>query len=310
VEVAVRLAQTATGRAGVATFRDSFHGKTAALRYSGRPDSAEAAALGVPWQRSAPFPSCDEHSPTTYGRCDESARATLDGLRANGLDDVGAIVVEPILGTAGNVVPKRPFLRELRELCDEHGLLLVLDESITGFGRTGELFACQYFGVEPDILVLGKGLGGGFPLSAVCACDGLWNSSALSGPSAPSTSYGGNPLACAAGLATLEIVTSEELRSGVRSVSAFAAGRLEELAAASPCVVRPRGVGLMLGFDLVDPTTGELAELGFCGEVFRDCRDRGLLLAADVPRVRLSPPLTLTRDEAREAFDVLFEVLT
>src|SRR5205807_1481028 len=124
------------------------------------------------------------------------------------LDDVAAVLVEPVLGTSGNLPPKRGFLAALRTLCDDRDWLLIYDESITGFGRTGELFAFQAFGAEPDVLVLGKGLGGGFPLSAVCARAELWERSALGAPSATSSSYGGNPIACAAGAITLEIVTS------------------------------------------------------------------------------------------------------
>jgi 4-aminobutyrate aminotransferase-like enzyme len=310
VEAAIRLAQTATGRRAVISCYDSFHGKTPGVRYSADPSGAEAQSLGPGWLWSMPFPACHSHGPTTYGACDESpgnVRALLSG--ATGSESPAAVLVEPVLGTAGNIPPKRPFLGALRQACDELGALLVFDESITGFGRTGELFAYEYFGVEPDVLILGKGLGGGFPLSAVCASSTLWDGSALSAPSACSSSYGGNPLACAAGLATLEIVTAGEFLDQVRTVAALAAKRLERLAAASPYVARPRGVGLMLGFDLIDPGSGELAPAGFCDEVFRDCRDRGLLLAADVPRVRLSPPLTLDAAEAGELFDVLFEVL-
>jgi 4-aminobutyrate aminotransferase-like enzyme len=309
VEAAIRLVQTATGRPGILTFQDSFHGKTAGVRYATDPNSREARSLGTSCLRSVPFPCCEFHDPVTYPGCDESPEDALRAVRANDLEKVGAVLVEPVLGTAGNIPPRRPFISALRQLCDELDLLLILDESITGFGRTGELFAFEYFDVEPDVVVLGKGLGGGFPMSAVCASGALWDGSVLSVPSACSSSYGGNPLACAAGLATLEVVASEEFLDEVRSVGRLAAVRLQELAAASPRVTRPRGIGLMLGFDLVDPDSGELATADSCADLFQGCRDHGLLLAADVPRVRLSPPLTLTATETNELFDVLFEVL-
>lgn len=187
--------------------------------------------------------------------------------------------------------------------------MLVFDESITGFGRTGELFAFELFDVAPDVVVLGKGLGGGLPLSAVCASAALWNDSALASPSATSSSFGANPLSCAAGLATLEILTGDGFLDEVRSVASHAARRLAELADASPSVSRARGAGLMLGFDIVDPHSGDLASAERCAGVFRAARDRGVLLLADVPRVRLSPPLTIARGEVDELFDVLFEVL-
>jgi 4-aminobutyrate aminotransferase-like enzyme len=310
VEVAIRLVQTATGRSGILTFQDSFHGKTAAVRYSGDSTTPEARHLGSSWLRSAPFPACQHHNAVSYSRCEESAADQLALLASQpSLGEIAAVLVEPVLGTAGNIPPRRQFLSDLRRVCDQHQWLLVLDESITGFGRTGELFAFQYFGVNPDVIVLGKGLGGGFPLSAVCASLELWDSSALAAISGTSSSYGANPLACAAGLATLDIVTSENFLKNVRQVADYAATRLCELANESPCVARPRGVGLMLGFDLIDPDSGADATAETCIRIFRACRDHGLLVAADVPRVRLSPPLTLTAAEAEELFDILFEVL-
>lgn len=310
VEMAVRLAQTRTRRPGVLTFAGGFHGKTAALRYTRDPRAAEARMLGPRWMRSAEFPLCEDHDAVDYPSCDEDGADAIAVIEAReDLDDVGTLLLEPIQGTAGNLVPPRGFLRALRSLCDERGWMLVLDESITGFGRTGRLFACEYFDAEPDVLVLSKGLGGGFPLSAVCASREAWAESALGAPSGTTTAYGGNPLACAAGRATLDIVTSDGFLPGVRDVGAHAADRLRALAAASSRVARPRGVGLMLGFDLVDPRSGELASAHDCRAVSRACRDHGVLTAAHVPRVRLSPPLTFTADEVDTVFDVLCEVL-
>ncbi|HST42708.1 MAG TPA: aspartate aminotransferase family protein, partial [Conexibacter sp.] len=309
VELAVRLAQTERGRPGVLTFAHGFHGKTAAVRYATAPSSAEADALAPSWLRSAPFPSCADHDAVDYDECCEPVGYELAAIEQRAdLAEIGAVLVEPVLGTSGNRPPKRGFLAGLRRLCDKRGWLLILDESITGFGRTGELFAFERFGVVPDVMVLSKGLGGGFPLSAVCASRELWERSGLTA-SATSSSFGGNPIACAAGMATLEIVTDARFMAQVRATSARAAVRLRQLSQASAHVARPRGVGLMLGFDLVDPATGELASAARCAEVVRACRDGGLLVAAHVPRVRLSPPLTLTVAEADLLFDVLQDVL-
>lgn len=311
VEVAVRLAQTASGRSGVLSFERSFHGKTSAVRYSSDPSSPEARLLGPSWLRAFPFPACIGHDAVDYESCGESAAGLVEAIggREDLREEVGAVVVEPVLGTAGNIPPARRFLSELRALCDQRGWLLVFDESITGFGRTGDLFAFEHFGVAPDVLVLGKGMGGGLPLSAVCASAELWRSSVLGVPSATSSSFGGNPLACAAGLATLEVIGGDGFLDNVRSVGRRLAQGLRDLAAASPRVARPRGVGLMLGFDLVDPDSGQLADTASCSAVCLACRDRGVLVVADVPRVRLSPPLTLSPGEADELLDVLFEVL-
>jgi 4-aminobutyrate aminotransferase/4-aminobutyrate aminotransferase/(S)-3-amino-2-methylpropionate transaminase len=310
VEAAIRLAQTSTGKSGIVTFSPGFHGKTSVgVRYSSDPTSSEALWLAPDWFRVMPFPACEEHDAVSYPDCQESAQETLTQLTARrDLDEVGAVLVEPVLGTSGNIAPRRRFLAELRQLCDERGWLLVFDELITGFGRTGTLFAFEGFGAIPDIVVLGKGIGGGFPLSAVCALQEIWDSSALAPPAATSSSFGGNPLACAAGLATLEIVADRGFLQQVRSVSDVAANRLRQLANATNNISRPRGSGLMLGFDLVDQT-GSLASEDACLVAFRACRDRGLLILADVPRVRISPPLTISNAEVHQLFDILFEVL-
>jgi 4-aminobutyrate aminotransferase-like enzyme len=310
VEMAMRLAQTERGRPGILSFHDGFHGKSSAVRYTRNPRSSEAAMLAPDWMRSAPFPACLEHDALEYGRCEESVQEEIAAIASrDDLDEVAAVLVEPVLGTAGNIPPKRGFLAALRALCEERDWLLIYDESITGFGRTGELFAFNTFGIEPDVLILSKGLGGGFPLSAVCAPPALWEESALSTPSSTSSSYGGNPIACAAGIATLEIVTGAGFIETVQETSLRAAHRLRQLASSSPRVARPRGVGLMLGFDLVDAETGEFAATSACDDIFRACRDRGVLVAANVPRVRLSPPLTVTAAELDFLFAVLEEVL-
>jgi 4-aminobutyrate aminotransferase/(S)-3-amino-2-methylpropionate transaminase len=310
VEMAVRLGQTYSGRAGVLTFGGGFHGKTAALRYTRDSGSVEARSLGPRWLRTATFPECERHDAVDYPSCQDSADEAIAELaERDDAGEVGVVLVEPIQGTAGNIVPVRRFLPALRALCDERGWVLVLDEAITGFGRLGRLFGCEYFGVRPDAIVLSKGLGGGFPLSALCASTELWRGSALGRPSGTTTTFGGNPLACAAGLATLEIVTGEGFLKRVQDVSERAAHRLHELAAASPVVARPRGVGLMLGFDQVDSSSGELASSSTCHAVARACRDRGMLTVAHVPRVRISPPLTVSPAEIDEMFGIFAEVL-
>ena len=310
VEMALRLAQTATGRPGVLTFTGAFHGKTAGVRYLSTAQSDEARTLGPTWQRTAPFPACCDHDAVDYRLCDEPVEGETAAIAArDDLQDIGAVLVEPVLGTAGNIPPKLAFLPALRDLCDERNWLLIFDEAITGFGRTGNLFASTTFLTEPDIFVLSKGLGGGFPLSAVAARQELWTESALSKPSATSSSYGANPIACVAGTAALEIVTDPQFLNQVRSVGRHASERLRKMAASSREVAWPRGVGLMLGFDLIDADTRKLASQPRCEAVFRECRDRGVLVAVNVPRVRINPPLTITTEEIDILFDVLEDVL-
>jgi 4-aminobutyrate aminotransferase-like enzyme len=219
------------------------------------------------------------------------------------------VIVEPVLGTAGNRPPQRRFLAGLRAVCDDRGWLLIVDESITGFGRLGRTFAVDWFDVRPDILVLGKAMGGGYPLSGVAAPSSLWDASLFAQPSATSSSYGANPLACAAGIAVLDVLEAPGFDDQVKRTASRLAEGIVGLEAASPFVARNRGLGMMLGFDLVDPATGELAGSDLCLRLFHRCLDAGILIVGDVPEVRLNPPLILTEQGADEAITALRDAL-
>jgi len=308
VEVALRLAQSATGRNNVISFTAGFHGKTAGTRFTGRRYPGEREALGIGWVHDVAYPVCSRHDALTYEECDgdgAAALAELDSYAASVDGGVAAVIVEPVLGTAGNRPPERRFLTKLRDLCTRRGWLLILDENITGFGRLGAHFAADWFSVKPDVLVMGKAMGGGFPLSGVAAPSSLWDNSLYAEMSATSSSYGANPVACAAGLAVLDIVREDGFLANVREVSRVLAEGLREIEDGSPYVRRTRGVGLMLGLDFVDPETGELAGAELCKRLFLDTLERGLLIVGDVPGVRLNPPMTLSVGEAEQALDAL-----
>jgi 4-aminobutyrate aminotransferase-like enzyme len=311
VEVAVRLAQSVSGHRDLISFSSGFHGKTTGVRFSGGRFPEERLSLGVDWVHSMPYPRCEEHDSLSYPACTEDGAVAIADLdsRASELDGVAAVIVEPVLGTAGNRPPQRGFLAGLRALCDSRGWLLIVDESITGFGRLGRNFAVDWFGVRPDIVVLGKAIGGGYPLSGVAAPGTLWDASLFAQPSATSSSYGANPLACAAGSAVLDVITAPGLLEGVDRTALRLAEGIVALERDSPYVSRNRGVGMMLGFDLVDPVTGELATPDLSLELFRRCLDEGILIVGDVPEVRLNPPLVLTEDGADEAIAALRRAL-
>jgi 4-aminobutyrate aminotransferase-like enzyme len=311
VEVAVRLAQSASGHRHLISFSSGFHGKTTGVRFSGGRFPEERASLGVDWVHSLPYPLCQQHDARSYPVCAEDGAEALIGLeqRAGTLDGVAAVIIEPVLGTAGNRPPQRGFLTALRALCDARGWLLIVDESITGFGRLGATFAVDWFGVRPDILVLGKAIGGGYPLSGVAAPASLWDSSLFAQPSATSSSYGANPLACAAGIAVLDILGAPGFLDQVNRTAMLLADGIGILERESPFVSRNRGVGMMLGFDLTDPATGRLAGADLCLRLFRRCLDEGILTVGDVPEVRLNPPLVLTEDGAEEAIAALRRAL-
>ena len=311
VEVAVRLAQSVSGRRDLISFSSGFHGKTTGVRFSGGRFPEERVSLGVDWVHSLPYPRCEQHDALDYPECAEDgadALAALDSSAAS-LDGIAAVIVEPVLGTAGNRPPQRRFLAGLRELCDRRGWLLIIDELITGFGRLGCNFAVDWFSVRPDILVLGKAIGGGYPLSGVAARGELWDNSLFAQPSATSSSYGANPLACVAGNAVLDVLTAPGFLDGVNHTARRLAEGIATLEGESQFVARNRGVGMMLGFDLVDPSTGALAAPELCLRLFRRCLEEGILIVGDVPEVRLNPPLVLTRDGADEAIAALRRAL-
>jgi 4-aminobutyrate aminotransferase-like enzyme len=311
VEVAVRLAQSVTGRRHLVSFTTGFHGKSAGVRFTGRRHADERSWLGLDWVHDVRYPVCAGHDAVSYPACAGDGAAALrelDGYAARLDGGVAGVIVEPVLGTAGNLPPEQRFLHELRTLCSRRGWLLILDESITGFGRLGRVFAADWYGVVPDILILGKAIGGGYPMSGVAAGDGLWDHSLFAEPSATSSSYGANPVACAAGLAVLDILAEDGFLENVREVGRRLATGLRRIEAESPYVAATRGVGMMLGFDLVDPDTGELAGPQLSQRLFHACLDEGLLVA-QVPRVRLNPPLTLRPAEADAALEALAAAL-
>lgn len=308
VEVALRLAQSATGRTNVVSFTSGFHGKTAGTRFTGQRYAGERETLGMGWVHDVPYPVDTEHDALTYPQSGGDGAAALDELdryAAQLEGGVAAVIVEPILGTAGNRPPERRFLSRLRDLCTRRGWLLILDENITGFGRLGTWFAADWFSVKPDILVMGKAMGGGFPLSGVAAPSSLWDNSLYAEMSATSSSYGANPVACAAGAAVLDILREDGFLDNVRATSRVLAEGIREIEDTSPYVSRSRGVGLMLGFDFVDPASGDPAGPELCKRLFLDTLHRGLLIVGDVPGVRLNPPMTLSVDEAEQSLEAL-----
>jgi 4-aminobutyrate aminotransferase-like enzyme len=311
VEVAVRLAQSVSGHRDLISFSSGFHGKTTGVRFSGGRFPEERVRLGVDWVHSLPYPRCELHDALTYPACEEDGADALADLdsRVAELAGIAAVIVEPVLGTAGNRPPQRRFLRGLRALCDQRGWLLIVDESITGFGRLGRNFAVDWFDIRPDIVILGKAIGGGYPLSGVAAPGALWDASLFAQPSATSSSYGANPLACAAGNAVLEVITAPGFLDQVNSTALRLAEGIGALETESPYVRRNRGVGMMLGFDLVDPSTGALATPELSLRLFRRCLEEGILIVGDVPEVRLNPPLVLTQAGADEAIAALRRAL-
>src|SRR5438876_747655 len=228
---ALRLSRAATGKAEVVGFWGGFHGKTGGVLPLLGSEFKHHLGPFMPGRYVSPYADCYRcplrlRYPDCGIACAEFVR---DVIRYQTAGEVGAIIVEPVQGTAGNVVPPEGFLRAVQAVAREHGALLIVDEMLTGFGRTGAMWAAEHDGVVPDIMTVGKGMGGGFPLSGVGSADAAAATEPWSNPSASSSSYGGNPLAAAAGLASLEIILREDLVKNADRVGRAMLARLETL---------------------------------------------------------------------------------
>jgi 4-aminobutyrate aminotransferase len=308
VEGAIKLARFVTGRQGILAFSPSFHGRTlGALSLTASTSRYRHGYLPlVPSVYHSPYPYC-------Y-RCAMGQRPDACALQCFGAlehllkhivspKDLACMIFEPVLGEGGYVVPPAPFLRNLRELCDRTGALLILDEVQSGMGRTGRWLACEQFGVAPDILTLAKGIASGLPLSAVVSRAEImdrWS------PGAHGTTFGGNPLSCAASIATLEVIEEEGLLARAAGVGAYALERLARLKAKHPCIGDVRGLGLMIGVEFVrqgrEPDPDRLRWL------IRSCLEEGLVLlecGAEKNVLRLAPPLVTTQEEMERALDII-----
>jgi 4-aminobutyrate aminotransferase-like enzyme len=222
---------------------------------------------------------------------------------------IAAVIVEPMQGTAGNIVPPDDFLPAVRSVADEFGALLIADEMITGFGRTGRYWGTDHSGVRPDIVTIGKAFGGGFPLSGLVTTDAIASAKPWSSPSGSSSSYGGNPLGAAAGAAALRAIDEDGLVANAREVGAAMLAELRPFVDEYPFVGKASGRGLFLGVELVrDKRTKEPLSRKVTRAIFDECVRRGLLTMAYAPSFRLQPALTIDLATARNGLAVLREV--
>lgn len=299
-EGAIKMAQLATGRRDVVTLFRSHHGQT----------SATTALSGNAFRRAslpfAPAPGLQVPDPYCLRCFYGQDRATCglmcvdriaDVLEFAGSGNVAAVLVEPISGNGGNIVPPAGYFTRLRELCDAHELKLLVDEVQTGIGRTGRMFASEHFGITPDAMTLGKGLGGsGVPVAAILSSEEL--------AGLPITDHaftgGANLLGAAAALATLEVVDDPDFLGNVRETGAHILTRLRDLQARHRCIGDVRGVGLMIGVELVTDTGDPAPELA--NRLAAEAMGHGLILRTSRYGrgnvIKIRPPLILTMSEA------------
>jgi 4-aminobutyrate aminotransferase len=317
VEAAVKVARAATGRPAIVAFRYAFHGRTGqAMALTAAKDVYRGAFEPLPGSvYHADYPYCyraagGAHDPAEC-TCDWEERLDLLFHQLVYPDKVAAIIVEPVIGEGGYIVPPPGFLPRLREITRQHGILLVADEIQTGFGRTGELFAVRHWDVEPDIVIMAKGIASGLPLSGILARPELL---AALRPGSHGGTYGGNVVACAAALATLDVIEEERLLANARERGAQFLAGLRRLAASHQSIGDVRGLGLMLAIELVKPGEGDgrVPDPDLTKRIQAAAFERRLLLLTAgtyVNVIRIIPPLVTTPEEVDLALAILEESL-
>jgi 4-aminobutyrate aminotransferase len=288
VEGALKLARHHTRRPNVIAFYGAFHGRSLGSLSLTSSKAKYRSGFGIVTPGSYHAPYADDGDLTG---ADYIERVLFQ--RMTEPSDVAAIFVEPIQGEGGYIVPPEGWLAALRALCDEHGILLVIDEVQSGVGRTGRMWACEHDGVVPDIITAGKGLASGLPLAALIAREDVMRWA----PGKHGSTFGGNPVACAAALATLDLVENG-LADNAASVGDRILAGLRSLSAQQPMISGVRGRGLMIGFDVTDHDTAEAVE--------QACFERGLLVLTCGQRsIRVAPPLVVTADQADTALAII-----
>jgi 4-aminobutyrate aminotransferase len=304
VEAGIKLARWATGRQYLIAFYNSFHGRSYGSLSLTASKATYRAGFGplLPGVLHAYYG--DGRDMQMAPGSAEDGFPTLDYIehflmkRMVLPQEVAAVIVEPVLGEGGYIVPPDGWLQGLRELCDRHGIYLICDEVQSGMGRTGRMWAVEHFGVEPDILLSGKGIASGMPLGAMIAKDSkmTWTMGTHG------STYGGNPVSCAAALATMDVIAQEHLVENADKVGHVLLEGLRDIQARHDLIREVRGLALMIGVELPDHDTAAAVE--------RASFDRGLLiLGCGDDAVRMSPALNFREDQARTALEIFETVI-
>lgn len=301
VENAVKIARSATGRPGLITFDAAFHGRTLlGMAMTGKVQPYKAGF--------GPFPAHIYRAPYPYPFRGVTVSDSLHAIeRMFKVDlrpeDVAAVVVEPIIGEGGFIVPPDDFLPALRELCDRHGILLVIDEIQTGFGRTGSMFAFEHAGVVPDLVTMAKGLGGGFPLSAVVGRADLMDAPQ---PGGIGGTFAGSPLSLAAADAVLDVIEGEKLVEAARAIGEIALPRLQAVADTHPEIGEVRGRGAMLALEIVTDPVSKTPDAERARAIVVEAQRGGLLAltcGADGNVIRFLIPLIADSETVNEGLN-------
>lgn len=310
VEGALKLARYVTGRPGFIAFRGSFHGRTfgAASVTSVKSKYRNHYEPFVPGVYFAEYPysyrcPVGEGEETALSWSMDSIQRLFDHFVPP--SQVAAILVEPVQGEGGYIVPPPAFLRQLREVCDRHGILLIFDEVQTGFGRTGEMFAAQVFNVRPDIMAVAKGIANGFPLSATVSSHEIMRQWAAG---SHGTTFGGNPVACAAALAVQEVIEEEGLLTNCKQMGAYFMEGLKSLQQRYNMIGEVRGLGLMLAMEIVVPDGSKTPDGNTAMKLLEKLLERGLIgymAGRSGQVVRFIPPINVTQEVLDDSLEIL-----
>ena len=314
IETALRLAKAYAGKREIISLTQSFHGRTYATlsvtgnkarKSHGGPYMPGVAWAPMPYTYRNPFGTDDPE--VVAARCADMVEWAID-FQTSG--DVAAFISEGVWGEGGIIVPPDSYFRRVKEILDHHGILFICDEVQSGFGRCGSFFAIEQFGVDPDILVAAKGIADGFPIAATIATPEIADSLK---PGEHLSTYGGNPICCAAASANIDVMLDEDLPGqAARKGERFMAG-LHDLAGKHDLIGEVRGIGLMMGMELVTDRKSKTPAKAQAADIRRICRENGVLVGvggqlANV--VRIQPPLVISDDDLDRTLEVLDHALT
>lgn len=311
VDAALRIARSATRRDEFISFRNGYHGRTF---------GALSLTSGAGRKGMGPLiPGCHIiEAPMISGLAsDEEIQDNLEAYKKvfiSTINDVctdipAAVIIEPIQGAGGTHPMPKEFLEFLRSICDELGILLVFDEILTGAGRTGRMWAHQYSDVQPDLLIAGKGIAGGLPFGMVGGRSSVLNSGSMGLPTRNSSTFGGNPVVCAAGLECLEALTSGGLIENAKFVGEFLISDLRDRLSSMSCIKDIRGRGLMIGIEIRDPKSDDPISMELIRGFLIEMMKRGVAISSSSPVLRITPPLSLSMKQAEWLSKIIAETI-
>ena len=309
IETAMRLAKAFTGKSEFISLTHSFHGRTAGTlsitgnvqrKTRGGPYLPGIAFAPAPYVYRNPFGTDDPE--VVADRCAEMVEWAVKYQSAG---SVAAFIAEPVMGEGGIIVPPSSYFRKVKEVLDRYGILFIADEVQSGFGRTGKLFAVEHFGVEPDILVMAKGIADGFPLSATIARAEIADSLL---PGEHLSTFGGNPVSCAAALANVDVMLEEDLPGQAAAKGNQVMAQLKEMASEHELIGDVRGLGLMIGIELVTDRKTRTPAKQQAGAIRAFSRESGVLIGVGGQEgnvLRIQPPLTISEAELERTLEVI-----